>query len=1430
MLRRLQPDFAAAALLLALPLVLFWPVVFGGRTLLPADNLTAQEPWRSAAAQLGVNGPPHNQLLDDLVLENYLWKKFLRESLQAGQIPLWNPYLFTGVPFLAAGQHSALYPFSVLYYVLPLPLAYGVFTVVQFFIAGLFMYVFLRVLGLRRPGALFGGVLYQLCGFMVVSVVFQMIIAAAAWLPLVLTSLELIARQQPALGGRPATVPWMALGALALGLQVLAGHVEITYYTLMVSGAFAAWRLGGLWRQSRSRNFRAGGDAPAGRLYFAGRAAAMLGLAAFGLALAAIQFIPLYELASTSFRTGRATFDEIIGWAFPWRHVLVYLVPNFYGNPSHHAYFDLFTWQWTPATVNARGEAITTIDWGIKNYVEGGTYLGLLPLLLTFITLVVWARTALSRLAGSRRQGARSAVTSQPASLPPATFHSTVPFFLLLAFFALAFAFPTRLYALIFWLPGINQLHSAFRWVWPLGLAVAVLAAYGVEWLQSSACSDPLTERPRPPSPVLRLLGLGAPPSLATALAALAVWGGLATLLGLALARWQYAPLAGWMDRAVQELALADRAFRDGRMFFSYTAAWVALFAAMLIASGLVLRLSRSSWTWRGRPAWPYLAIGVLAADLLAAGWGFNPAADPKILDYVPPSAEFLKQDTGLWRFTTYAPRNKGEKPYNANMGWYFNFQDVRGYDSLFSRQYADYMGLIEEQYELLFNRIAPIDNITALNSPLFDLLNIKYVISLEPIPNDKFTLVYDGEVKVYRNETAMPRAYTLPQTATLATDDFAQAARTFDARQYVIVPAADAAGDAAARPARAAPAAVTAYAGNEVWVDAAMDEPSWLILNDAYFPGWKAFRRPIGAADDAEQELDITRVNGNFRGVTLPPGAWTVRFRYTPAGVRLGGIVSFLAGMTLVFLVGVWLWRYFYQESKIDSAARRIAKNSLAPLALNLMNRAVDLVFAAFYIRVLGPEGVGKYYYAVVIFSWFEIISNYGLNAYLIREVARDRAHSGRYLLNTTVLRLWLGAAIIPGLALVLGLLYVLPSLPFASGIEPLTADVLWAIGLLVLAQAPATVSTGLSALFQAYEKAEYPAAVTTITTLLKVSLGTVVLVLGLDIVGLAATSLVVNAVTVGILAGLAWRLTGGAADRPSAAAGLDWGLQRGALRESFPLMLNNLLATLFYKVDVTLLQPLRGPTEVGWYSTGYKFVDAYNVIPSMFTFALFPVMARQAHRQDRREDLRFTYLFAVKVLVAIALPLAVLNTVLAPVLIGLLGGAEFLPNGATALILLAWSMPFGWINSVTNYVLISLGQQRALTRAFAVALLFNVAVNLVFIPSYGFAAAAAITILSEIVEGLAFYYFLRRSLGGMPWPGLLWRLWAGAGAMTAVIYGLWALHPFVALAAGLAVYVAALVGLRAFDDEEQRTLLGILPGRLRQRLAPAENAPGAD
>ncbi|MBL7062907.1 MAG: oligosaccharide flippase family protein [Anaerolineae bacterium] len=1410
MIRKALPDLGVLILLLLLPLLLFAPVALGSKTLLPADSLFLFEPYRAAAADgsaglaevLGV-AFPHNHLVADLILENYAWKRFLVEAIHNRELPLWDPYIFAGHPFLANGQHSAFYPLSIIFYVLPLWRAYGVFAWLQLGLAGIFTYLFVRVLGIRRLGGLIAGVTFQFSGFMVVSsVAHPMVIAGASWLPFILAMVELVVQQRPALGRRPATLPWTLLGALGLGCQMLAGHAENTYFVLLITGAYALWRL-----ISRSTNK----PGLVSWLVDCRRPASWLVvMLVLGLALGAVQFVPLVEVVSSSFRGGEAapSLQQVLGWAYPPRRLITLGIPNFFGNPAHHGYFDLFTRRWTAALAFPDGQYVY---WGQKNYVEGGAYLGLLPLFLALIAVLWWLAPYASRF------------TSHVSRLTfhvSRTAHHAIPFFTLLSLFSLGCIFGTPLYALVYALPGFEQSHSPFRWVFPLSLSVAVLAGFGVEVLVESRkrlLNEGAGDRKQglirnSRSRICNLLLLGTPFSLVALFAALALWGGLVTLAGLALSRVFFAQIEPLVGRVFQSLALAPTAFSDHRAFYSYEARWVALFGLLLTGTGIVLRVSRCPIFIRRRPVWESLAVGLLVLDFVTFGAGFNPAVDPALLDYTPPVVEFLRQDTSLWRYATFTPPGT-TKTMNANVGMFYGLQTVNGYDSLFTRQYADYMALIEEQDELQYNRIASFSEWSSLDSPLTDLLGVKYVITEVEIPNPaKYRLVYQDEaVRVYENLAVMPRAFILPASATVVAADVAEALRAYDPRHFVIVEARDSDSQLAtygSQPVSHNPqsAICDPQSSNEVFVDAVVSEPSWLVLADSFFPGWKGFVRPRGAGEEEEQQVEIYHVDGNFRGVLLSPGAWTVRFKYSPDSVKIGAFITFIAGMLVLFLTGLYLWRFFYREEDDASTIRRVAKNSIAPIILNLFNRTIDLAFAALMARILGPVGNGRYYTAMIIYGWFDIIANFGLDMYLMREVSRDRANARRLFVNTTILRLLLFVVVVPAMG---GFLAGRQALG-----KPLAVETVWVVVLLYVGLLPGSVANSLTALFRGCEKNEYPAAVQTVTTIVKVTLQVLALVGGLGIVGLAGASILTNVATLAILALLARRLIW--AGLPRARGRVVWHLQRTMLSESWPLMASLLLQALFTGLNGVLLQFLQGDAVVGWYDAARKWLDALNIIPSVFTFAVFPVMSRQA-AQDR-SGLQRSYRLSVKMLTIVALPAAVLVTLLATVLVGLLSGGKFLPHGAVVLRLLIWSILFGWINSLTNYVLIALNRQRYVLVASGARVVFTIAANLLLVRTFSYVASAWIIIGGELLLALLFYVDLRRQLGAVGWVRTLGRPVLAGLAMGAVAWAVAAYSLPLALLAGLVVYPAALLLLRVLTPEEWKVLAPLLPARLRK------------
>ncbi|HYO89545.1 MAG TPA: oligosaccharide flippase family protein [Candidatus Limnocylindrales bacterium] len=1347
------------ALLFLLPLVMFWSQTLGGRTLLPAENLYQYEPYASHRAEAGAPEVPHNHLLSDLVLQNMQWKSFTLESLRSGEIPLWNPHQFGGIPFLAAGQQSALYPFSILYYTLPLSAAYGWFTVVQLGLAGALMYGYLRAgLGLGKAGSAVGGVVFQLSQFFVISAVFPMIIASAVWLPLLLWMAEWIVRGRPLLGG-PARAPWAIIGAVALGMNILAGHIEITYYTLLIVGVYSAARLA--YAAVPMVRERTGGLGSALRPA-AVTAGWLLAMAALGVALGAVQLIPLFEFVNLNFRSGSASLQQVLDWAHPPRDLLQFALPNFFGSPAQHSLFDVFSGQSTSlidtVVTNAQGARVLQTEWGMKNYVEAALYVGILPLALALFGLLVPARRA-------------------------QTFFR--PFYALLGLFALLFMFGAPIYGVLYTLlPGFDQLHSPFRWVYALTLAVAVLAAFGMDALAHNTAVERVRRTARWFGIVLLTIGLN-------------------LLAGLALARVFYPAIAPLVERVFTGMAKADTVFPDAQAFFSHVFVQVLIFALMVLGSALVfLVLAPKHGPAAGRRlTWGAVgAVLFVAADLMLASWSFNSASDPALLDYSPPAISWLQAQEGQGRFTTLD--DPAQPPlFQANLAMRYGLDDARGYESIIPKSYVETMASLYPQTQLDYNRIAPLyttyppesgfDARTALESPLLNALNIRWLIThetadLSDVPG--FSLAYeDAGVRIWENANAFPRAMMLEGN---------DAAERADALE------------------RGSSVELVSDSGRERIYSVETTKPAVLVISETSLPGWRAYAVPTNDPGAEETPLTVSATTAGLIRIDLPTaGAWQVRAVYSPQSFTVGLFTSFIAVIVLLLISGAFLWSRLVGRSNTaptDSESEgigRVARNSVAPIVLNLFNRGIDFAFAFIALRLLGPELAGAYFYAGVIFVWFDIFTNFGLNLFLTREVARDRSRAREIFLNTSVMRAGLTGLGVP-------LLVAFIAVRQATVSPPLNNETLVAIGLLYIGLIPGSLSIGLTALYYAFERAEMPALVSTVATINKAVLGVMVLVAGGSIIGLAAVSIVTNLLTLGVLFWSGrWMLK-----RVGPAARVQWSLMRTMAGQSWPLMLNHFLSTIFFQIDVVLIEAFHGTYMVGQYQIAYKWVAALNVIPAYFTQAMLPLLSRQAHTD--RAALRRNYILALKLLVSIALPTAVIFTLLAYPLTALLGGPQYLPDGAIATQIMIWSIPIGWMNSFTQYMLVALDLQRRIMWAFVLGVGFNLIANFLLIPQYGFQAAAFTTILSEAVLFVPFTLILRGSVGDLPWLQMLWRPLAATGLMIGAAALAAQANLLLGAVVGSVVYAAAWWFLRTLDANEWALLSPLLPGRLRARL----------
>ncbi|MBI4419588.1 MAG: YfhO family protein, partial [Gemmatimonadetes bacterium] len=231
-----------------------------------------------------------------------------------GSIPLWNPEIFGGLPFVAAQHGDIFYPTAFVRLVLPVATAMNLGFAVHYILAGLFAYLLLRKLEVSWTGSVVGALAYQLSG-VVASLVqpgHDGKLFVTALLPLALLALML--------GLRERRFEGHGLLALSVGLALLSPHYQMTYYMLIVAGLFALYLTFG---ESHPQPVRQ-------RLGHLGLALAAV-LVGFGMAT--IQILPFYHYLPFSPRAeGYYGFEGSTSYAIPWEHAPEFFFANFAGS------------------------------------------------------------------------------------------------------------------------------------------------------------------------------------------------------------------------------------------------------------------------------------------------------------------------------------------------------------------------------------------------------------------------------------------------------------------------------------------------------------------------------------------------------------------------------------------------------------------------------------------------------------------------------------------------------------------------------------------------------------------------------------------------------------------------------------------------------------------------------------------------------------------------------------------------------------------------------------------------------------------------------------------------------------------------------------------------------------------------------------------
>ena len=392
----------------------------------------------------------------------------------------------------------------------------------------------------------------------------------------------------------------------------------------------------------------------------------------------------------------------------------------------------------------------------------------------------------------------------------------------------------------------------------------------------------------------------------------------------------------------------------------------------------------------------------------------------------------------------------------------------------------------------------------------------------------------------------------------------------------------------------------------------------------------------------------------------------------------------------------------------------KRIVNNTVISLIGQLITWTSTLLLTSAYGRFLGDVKFGELYLAINFVSLVGFPLEFSFNSQITRDVAQQPDKALRYLTSTLLLKglLWV---VLYGFILLLCWL-----LGYNAEEQALVAI----CGITLLCSS--TAST-FAALHCAYERTVFPAFGTILEKGLSAFVGIFLLRQGASVEVMAFVLL--GGSTASLIWQASWffRLVG-------VHFVFDMDLIRKLLRTSIPFVIYGILGVIYYRIDTFLLSLMANAAVIGWYGAGYRLFDTMVFLPGIVVGSImYPVFSKLSTSSE--EALKLAIEKSMSFLLFLGIPMATGLIVAAPNIITFLYNRPEFIHTIPVLQGLAPGLVFLYANTVATSVLISCNQERKITILAAVALVFNLGLNLLLIPRYQQVGAAVVTSLTEFL-----------------------------------------------------------------------------------------------
>ena len=365
----------------------------------------------------------------------FYWRYFGFNTLAKGILPLWNPYIYGGTPFVGGLQSAIFYPLNLIYLIFPIHVAINYSIILHVFLSGVFTYLYLRFIKLNpqskvrnpqlysgrlsRTSCLVSSIIFMFCAPQIFHVYPGHLpnLCTMIWLPLILLFLELFIRSRNFL--------YAFFGGVAVAFNILAGHPQYFFYTAIAVVVYFIIRIIQEFREHR--NWK----------YVGHHAAGIFIIYTIGVLLTAIQLLPAFEMIKHSARQS-LSYEWVGQFSFAPENFITLFIPEFFG------------------------DSLKTPYWGRYYLWEMSLYVGIIPLMLCAI----------------------------------ASFYNRNKFtktFLIMALITaiLALGKFTPLFKILYTIvPGFNMFRGNSKFILIVAFSLSVLSGFGFEYLQNNIVNN----------------------------------------------------------------------------------------------------------------------------------------------------------------------------------------------------------------------------------------------------------------------------------------------------------------------------------------------------------------------------------------------------------------------------------------------------------------------------------------------------------------------------------------------------------------------------------------------------------------------------------------------------------------------------------------------------------------------------------------------------------------------------------------------------------------------------------------------------------------------------------------------------------------------------------------------------------------------------